>query len=130
MIIYKGKYPKRINSIYSLKSIEGRSSGYGATLNDGTLIKFHTPATLKWATGYEPDPATYTVVGQSKNRKAFGTPACAGQTGFDYNGKLYLTQDAAKEQLIKDIGNEDLVSVDDENGIYRTASTTYTIERA
>lgn len=47
---------------------------------------------------------------------------------FVYNGVEYASQDEAKAQLLKDIYPQDLVSVDDRYGIYRTSSLTYTIE--
>ena len=66
MIKYRGKYPKNINSVYSIKEEFG--GGMGATLNDGTLIKFFPNCAHLYRPGYTPKIGTYETIGQSKIR--------------------------------------------------------------
>lgn len=67
MIIYKGKYPKHIHSVFSLTS-----GGMGAVLNDGTLIQLDARGLGHWPPrpGTEINPSTYMVIGQSTKRRA------------------------------------------------------------
>ena len=67
MTKYRGNYPKNVNSIYSLTA-----GGYGATLNDGTLVKLNVRALNHNMPklGQELPEGSYEVIGQSKVRSA------------------------------------------------------------
>lgn len=66
MIIYKGKYPKRINTVYTVDRV------VHAVLNDGTIIRPDVVACNYQLPKINTEllPSQYTVVGQSYKRKA------------------------------------------------------------